>query len=246
MRSTIASPLAADLDHLVLRLIDRDAGGDYRADADVVGATTTLVAMLRRAADAGSAADVLTALARALGDRMFPALVKLLMTVGESRDPPARQALAAALGAALARGDVPSGTLSSWGAAAVWLPTPGAAFFGGGVRRHLDPVAFVTAWHSQPTDRPALRDAVFARATTALLSIFDAHPSAAALYQAKLRSDIDHLPAGTFTDLTRLRLAAIADGWAAGHTPATIAARAAACGSERPPALPLRLLRPLV
>lgn len=206
----------AAIQSLVDLLIDRQTR-EFRRDAEIVEAARSLLQLLRAAATPDDRVAIVNRVAHRIGDHLFPAFIKLIVTVGESRDAEAQRLLAETFADAIHRGDVPSGTLSSWGIPAAWAPHPSlanTASFGGATRRNLDPIEFLTAWHSQVTDRPALRDAIFARALLALLRVFSSVPKAATLFQMKLRSDCVNQPAGTFTDVTRARLTALADAWA--------------------------------
>ena len=169
---------------------------------------------------------------RLLGDNHYPVFVKILATIGQSDDPHAKRMMAETLAWAMQRNDLPSGSLTGWGSAAPWLGQS-ASFSAGSLlraapRRNFDPIAYLTAWYSQTTDRPRLSAAAYGPTLAALIDLFQAHPPAARAYRAKLSSDISHLPEGTFSEATRTRLLELVRDWELGTSSLVAAERAAA------------------
>jgi hypothetical protein len=160
---------------------------------------------------------VLTNLLREFGDAWYPMYLKLLTVIGEGAPTAARSLVADTIAHGLQHGAPLGGTLSAWGMPAQQAPLAHASLGQGFLRmaagRTLDPLAYLTVWASQSTSRQPLPPEVFERALRALLHLFSASPSAAAVYQAKLRADLLAPPAGAFSAITKLRLQCLLDGW---------------------------------
>jgi len=197
-----------------------------RSNPDLLGSARALLEALARHPSADRRAALLNRVARRLSDEWYPAFIKIACVIGESHDDSAKRLLAEALAHAMKTGDLPSGSLTSWGASTDWLPAPAgvpSAFFRSIPKRSLGPIEFLSSWHSQSTNRAPLCDDVYRTALTSLLELFNASPAAARVYQSKLQSDSVNEPEGTFTCVTRARLSAIASLWAEGRSPAEIA-----------------------
>jgi hypothetical protein len=201
-------------------------------------AARTLVRTLREQERVEDRAATLRDLSRELGDSWFPFYLKLLMVVGEGAPEEDRAVLAEAAAHGLQYGQPAAGTLSSWG---IHAPLPAAVAAAGhgflrtAMARPLDPLTYIVVWFGQSTSRPLLPQAAFERALIAFLRLFNASPSAASIYQAKLRADLATATDGTFSMATVTRLQTLLDGWAADVTPLQVASDVAAAG-HLPPA----------
>jgi hypothetical protein len=200
-------------------------------------AARTLVRTLREQERMEDRAATLRDLSRELGDSWFPFFLKLLMVVGEGAPEEDRAVLAEAAAHGLQYGQPAAGTLSSWG---IHAPLPAAVAAAGqgflrmAMARPLDPLTYIVVWFGQSTSRPLLPQAAFERALTALLRLFNASPSAASIYQAKLQGDVATATDGTFSMATVARLQTLLDGWAADVTPSQLAGDVAAAGNLPP------------
>ena len=199
-----------------------------RVDPDFIGGTRVLLEALRIHANIDARVAILNGVAKRLGDENYPAFIKIVCVIGESADTYAKQLLAESLAHAMRKGELPSGSLTSWGVSTNWIAAasgvPGS-FFRSAPRRNLGPIEYLSSWHSQPTNRPGLTDDVYRMALASLLHLFNASPSAARAYQTKLAADSLNELEGTFTAMTRARLAAIAALWDEGCAPEEIARR---------------------
>ena len=145
----------------------------------------------------------------ALGDRLYPAFLKLLCLVNDQGDLDARRTVARTLVHALSTGRMPSGRLHAWGGHA-----------GEGRTRSLGPIEYLCAWHVQQSGESLLPAATFDRVATSVLALVACDDEARALYCAKLREDIDDPLGGSLTRSTRAGLSALVAAWDAGASPA--------------------------
>jgi len=214
-------------------------------------AARSLVLTLQKQLRVEDRAAELRQLSRDLGDSWFPFYLKVLMVIGEGAPEDERAMVADAAAHGIQYGQPAAGTLSSWG-----IPSPlpaavaaaGQGFLRMASARPLDPLAYVIVWFGQSTSRPLLPQAAFERALIALLRLFNASPSAASIYQAKLRADLTTASDGTFSMASVARLQMLLSGWTAQTSPSQLAADVAAAG-HLPPARPsdMRVLpRPFV
>jgi hypothetical protein len=200
-------------------------------------AARTMVHTLREQPRVEDRAATLRALCRELGDSWFPFYLKLLMVAGEGAPEEDRALLADAAAHGLQYGQPAAGTLSSWG---IHAPLPAAVAAAGhgflrmALARPLDPLTYIVVWFGQSTSRPLLPQPAFERALTALLRLFNTSPSAASIYQAKLRTDLATATDGTFSMATVTRLQTLLDGWATDVTPSQLASDVAAAGNLPP------------
>jgi hypothetical protein len=146
-----------------------------------------------------------------LGDELYPALLRVLCTIGHHGDHAARAAVARALVHALRTGRLPSGRRSAWGASgpAQYQDTYART-------RSLGPLEYLCAWHAQAEAANALAAGAFERSARALLDLVSASAEARALYCEKLLADVDDPLSGALTRQTREALRALATAWAAG------------------------------
>ena len=196
-------------------------------------AADRLVSALAAHADPEYRLAVLKRLVRRLGEDQYPLFLRIVCVVAESDDERAQRLLAETFGVALRRMDLPGGALSSWGATG--LPDPGAPvaasalsghFFGATPRRMLGPVEYLVVWHLQRTQRTALSADGFRSSLARMIGMLNRSVEARTLYPQKLAADAQNELEGAYTRATRERLAAIAAAWAAGETPAQVAAAA--------------------
>lgn len=233
---------------------DTDEGPRWRE------AAARLVQALRRAEDDEQRLALLLRLARglgqtrsgvgngAVGDYGYPAFLKLLLIIGESANDQAQRQLADTLAMALRRMDLPSGSLTSWGAGAMPTATQTASMAqlsGGYVstapKRQLGPVEYLTVWYCQRTQRPYLGEDSFRRAMRDLIALLDRNQELRRLYPLKLLAEAADGQEGAFTRRTRDRLQALADAWQRGATPEAVA-DAALCEPALPAHWALRSL----
>jgi hypothetical protein len=202
-----------------------------------------LAAFLESTPEEESGLTVLKQLCRRFGDHGYPGFLKLLLIVSESSNSLGKQRLADALALGLRRGDVPSGVLTSWGATRFWAlrqplrsgMLPGN-FMGVAPRRQLDPLAYLTVWFCQRTQRPYLSESTYRGALERLVDLCNCSQAARQLYPLKIEADLSGIE-GAFTHQTRQRLAALAESWKNGVPTPEIAA-AAASDSISPPGQP--------
>ncbi|BBA35312.1 uncharacterized protein sS8_3374 [Methylocaldum marinum] len=188
---------------------------------------------------------LLKRVARKLGENEgYPAFIKLLATVGESADEPGKRVLAATLAVGLRRNDLPTGTLTAWGASRLWQAGSatggqiGSQLFGSAPLRSFGPIEYLTAWFGQGTQRIRLGSEVFADSLRKLIDLVNADADARALYPRKLAADTQTELEGIYMRGTRERLATIASGWMQGLPASGIAAAAAMIESEPARAVP--------
>jgi hypothetical protein len=207
-----------------------------RPDPDLLGSARALLQALANNPAPEARASILNRVAKRLGDEWYPAFIKIACVIGESDDEPAKRLLADTLAYAMKKGDLPSGSLTSWGVSVDWpannlaASLPGS-FFRAAPRRNLGPIEYLSSWHSQSTNRTPLSDDVYRTALTSLLQLFNASPAAAGVYQSKLQTDSVIGLEGTYTTITRQRLATIAALWAEAVSPEEIAWRVVQLGA---------------
>lgn len=209
--------------------------------ASVPSPDAILVSARRLAAGLGFSDDeehrllVLKRVARQLADHGdgYPVFLKLLLTIAESDDARAKQALAATLATALRRADLPSGPLTSWGASSLW--NSGTEVRAGTLinrlssaapRRQFGPIEYLTTWHCQRTHRDRLSDASYADGLHKLIELVNHNAEARRLYPRKLAVDAQNEFEGSYTRLARERLASIADAWTENADPSAVVAAA--------------------
>jgi hypothetical protein len=193
--------------------------GNLKADFNLVASVQALVDILA-SAPREFGAQLLVQMAKRLGDDQFPVLIKMLCTVGQSQDAPAKRLLCNALSHCIRNGDVPSGALTSWGIPAVWSAAAEYGLSAAGSlvpKRHLDPLSYLVTWFSQTTNRNALHESIYTRLLTDFLGLFDNSPVSAQLYQALVSHNLALLPPGTFQQATQHRLGRILSEWEAGQ-----------------------------
>jgi hypothetical protein len=218
-----------------------------RSDPDLLGSARALLHALARTPDADVRVAVLNRVAKRLGNEWYPAFIKLACIVGESDDEDAKRLLADTLAHAMKKGDLPSGSLTSWGASGNWVTAPTGvpgSFFRSAPRRNLGPIEYLSSWHSQSTNRPPLTDDVYRTSLIGLLRLFSASPAAARAYQSKLQADSVNELEGTFTAVTRTRLAAIAELWTQGLPHADLAWRIVQLGHASSSGFDRLVIRP--
>lgn len=207
-------------------------------------AAARLAQSLRQAQDHEQRLALLKQLARRCGDNPqlqgYPAFLKLLLIIGESDELDARHLVADAFVLGLRRLDLPSGSLTSWGAGAfsTSLQSASIAQLSGGYQmpaptRQLGPVEYLTVWFCQRTQRPFLDERSFRRSLQGLVRLFDVQPELRQLYPLKIHADASGGFDGAYTRVTRERLLALAGAWQRGESAAAIAS--AAAQSARPP-----------
>jgi hypothetical protein len=92
----------------------RDLGAPWRESG------ARLVLAIENSADQERGLAMLKTLNGRFGDSRYPAFLKLLLIVAESKNTEAKRRLADAIALGLRRGDAPSGVLTSWGATRYW------------------------------------------------------------------------------------------------------------------------------
>ena len=197
-----------------------------RSNPDLLGGAQALLDALAQQPSADLRSAVLNRVARQLGDEWYPAFIKIACVIGESEDEPAKRLLADSLSHAMKKGNLPSGSLTSWGVSGDWIPAPAGvpqSFFRAAPRRSLGPIEYLSSWHSQSTNRAPLSDDVYRTSLASLLELFNASPAAARVYQTKLQADSVNELEGTFTSITRARLSTISSLWSQGVPPSEIA-----------------------
>lgn len=176
---------------------------------------------------------VLKQLCRRFGDQGYSGFLKLLLIIAESNHTQGQRRLADIFALGLRRGDAPSGVLTSWGATRFWSAEeplragmlPGN-LLGVAPRRQLDPLAYLTVWHSQRTHRPYLTEATYRTCLARLIELFNGSPAAREWYPLKIEADLAGIE-GAFTRLTRERLNILVKAWKDGQPPSAIAAAVA-------------------
>jgi hypothetical protein len=145
-----------------------------------------------------------------LGDRLYPAFLKLLCLVSDTADDPAKQAVVQTLAHALSTGRLPSGRLQAWGGhgdeAQAWASST----------RSLGPIEYLCAWRGRQGGELDMPE--FSAAAQSVLSLVMFDSQASALYRQKLRQDINDPLGGALSRTTRSALAELVDAWEAGAT----------------------------
>ena len=172
-----------------------------------------------------------------LGDELYPAFIRVLWTIGQFGDHPARAAVARALIHALRTGRLPSGRRSAWGGSE--LSSSPVAY---GRTRTFGPIEYLCAWHAQTEPARALTAAQFDTAARALIDLVSASREARLLYCEKLLADVDDPIGGAFARPTREAVRAMATAWSEGAAAADVSARfiCALSHAARHPGGPLR------
>jgi hypothetical protein len=178
-----------------------------KASPDWTGAAQAMIDGCAGLPEPAQRLELFDRVCRSLGDALYPALLRVLCTVGERGVPAAQQAVASTLVDGLLSGRLPSGRLPAWGAA-------GSTGRIGGTRS-LGPVEFLCAWYAQPDGREPLGADHFDRALRALLGLVSHDERAARLYCDKLRADADDPLGGTLAGATRHALRQLAEAWRA-------------------------------
>jgi hypothetical protein len=174
-----------------------------------------LIAFLESTDDTDRALAVLNLLCRRFGDHGYPGFLKLLLIVGNSAARLAKQRLSDAIALGLQHGNVPSGVLTSWGATRLWTSQ----------QRQLDPLAYLTVWSCQRTQRPFLSESAYHGCVVTLLELFNCSRAARELYPLKITADLTGIE-GAFARQTRQRLSALAESWQRGLAVDRVAAAA--------------------
>jgi hypothetical protein len=202
-----------------------------RTDADLLQAAREMIVAIHRAGSAQQRHKLLQQMTSLLSDENFPALIKLFVIVGESDDVLAKNSLADALADTLVRGDIPSAPLTAWGSVSLEIGGQTRGFSAGA---RLDPLQYLCAWRSQPSQQSSLSAGSFSRAIESMIAVFATRPEAADRYRNKIRADLLNSQDGAINSATRSLLTQIIDDWERGLAPKEIAARA--LGAQRAPA----------
>lgn len=212
--------------------MNADGASPGPADADpTLGLARRLVYVLGLRNEDDYRLAVLKRVARRL-DHDYPEFIRLLLLVACSHDIRARKRMAHALGIGLRRDDLPSGRLSSWGAAT--LGDTGDSFkasdltgrFFKAPQRSLGPLEYLTVWHRQRTQRASLGDDAYAFALGQLVDLFNQDERARDHYVARLRAESEREIEGTYAGATREAMRRLADAWNQGKSPQSVAASA--------------------
>jgi hypothetical protein len=171
-----------------------------------------------------------------LGDELYPALLRVLCTIGRHGEHAARAAVARALVHALRTGRLPSGRRGAWGAS-----EPSQYPDGYARTRSLGPLEYLCAWHTQAEPEQALPAEQFQSTAAAVMDLVAASAEARALYCEKLLAEVDDPLSGALTRQTREALRALAQAWTGGAS----GAEAAACFVRALPAAHPRTLAAL-
>src|SRR5512139_2969544 len=143
-----------------------------------------------------------------LGDRLYPAFLRLLCVVNDEADDAGKRAVVHTLTHALSTGRLPSGRLQAWGGhgsgANAWRTTS----------RSLGPIEYLCAWRGRHEDELGMPD--FQAAAHSVISLVTTDDEASALYRLKLRQDIDDPLGGALSRSTRAALAELVDAWEGG------------------------------
>lgn len=170
---------------------------------DWAGAAQLLIDGCAHADDAAGRIELLERLCDALGDRLYPAFLKVLCVVGAHGTEAAQAAVAQALVDGLASGRVPSGRRPAWGA------RPGGA----GGHQTLGPVEYLCAWYAQAEGASAERQAAFTVSMGRLLGLLSRAERAREAYTARLRMVADDPIGGVLSRDARAGLRALAQAW---------------------------------
>lgn len=144
-----------------------------------------------------------------LGDRFYPAFLKLLCIVSDHGDDDAKRAVARTLVHALSTGRMPSGRLSAWGGSTSESESTYSQ------TRSLGPIEYLCAWRAQEAGVHSLTPETFDASAKAVISLVSSEPEAKALYCAKLQHDIDDPLGGTFNRHTRVAMTTLLQRWLA-------------------------------
>lgn len=194
-----------------------------RTDADLLQAAREMIVAIHHAGSAQQRHKLLQQMTSLLSDENFPALIKLFVIVGGSDDTFAKNSLADALADTLVRGDIPSAPLTAWGSVSLEIGGQSRGFSAGA---RLDPLQYLCAWKSQPSQQSSLSSGSFSRAIEAMIAVFAERPEAAERYRAKIRADLLSSQDGAINTATRSLLNQVVDDWQAGMAPKDIATRA--------------------
>jgi hypothetical protein len=211
------------VEDVVTKVIDPD--GQLRAEPEVVPAVCAMVRSLLQT-NRLTGATLLHRLADRFGDTHFPVMIKLLCIVGASPDDRAKRLVCNALAQCMRLESMPSGALSSWGLPAVWAPgeqIPPTRFAGALPARKLNPVAYLIAWYSQPTNRTSLEETIYVKLLSELLALFSNSPMSRQLYCNLLEQNVQFQRPGTFHEVTGKRILFVAQQWMSGLAPQEIA-----------------------
>ena len=201
---------------------------ELKSEPDWVGAARAFVAGLEAQTDLDGRVAFVDACRTELGERFYPAFIKLLAAVAAVGDEQAQGLCAETLAHALATARLPSTRIPAWGGES----RMGAASFGlRGLAtnvRAVGPIEFLCLWLTRDVAEEPLDTEAFQAALAWLVSLFNSAPRAAALYRAKLATDADNPMEGLHSQDSRRRIRALTAAWEAGAAPAEVAARAAA------------------
>jgi hypothetical protein len=145
-----------------------------------------------------------------LGDRLYPAFLRLLCVVSDDADEPAKRAVVQTLTHALSTGRLPSGRLQGWGRQSPSVNPWGVS------TRSLGPIEYLCAWRGRQDGELAMPE--FSSAAQSVISLVMVDAEASALYRLKLRQDIDDPLGGALSRTTRAALAELVDAWEGGAT----------------------------
>jgi len=201
---------------------------------DLVSITRKLLWVLDSRPEPEFRLAIINRLNQQLGEQPYPSLLKAMLMVAEGDDEPAKALLADTFAYAIDEMNLPTGSVSSWGASA-GLPA---------YARRLGPIEFLTAWFSQPTDRTTLSRSGYQRTLVGLIKLFNCSAHARQLYPRWLQSEVESRQEGTYTKSTRDRLAAIARSWLDGLSAEAIT-EAAMTDQSLPSLGPAMVLRDL-
>jgi hypothetical protein len=161
--------------------------------------------------------DLLDAVCRALGDELYPALLRVLGEVGRHGEHDARALVAQVLVHALLTGRLPSGRRAAWGASAAVPQLSRSRSFG--------PLEYLCAWAGESAGMSMSDQREFEQAVESIVSLIDADPHAKRLYCEKLAADADDPIEGSMSRGTRQAVRALASAWSGGATPAEATAQ---------------------
>lgn len=202
-----------------------ESNGQLRTQPNVLPAVRTMVRSLSQT-DRVTGAAILHRLSDKFGDVHFPVMIKLLCIVGASSDDKAKRLVCNALAQCMRLDNMPSGNLSSWGLPAVWAPgsqispgQPGLAV----PARKLNPITYLVAWYSQPTNRTALEEAIYVKLLSEFLALFANSPLSRQRYCDLLENNVQLQRPGTFHEKTSKRILFVAQQWLSGLSPQDIA-----------------------
>ncbi len=198
---------------------------------DLVAITRRMLSVLNSRSEPEFRLAILNRLSSRLGSEPYPSLLKGMILVAESDDEAAKELLADTIAFSIDQMNLPSGSVTSWGASSS----------DGNVQRQLGPIEYVTAWFSQPTQRRSLSLSGYQQTLASLIELFNCSADARGRYPRWLKNEAEGRQEGTYTKLTRERLATIARSWLNGLSPQAIADAAVAALPDTPSAQPLFL-----